>query len=534
MNVMLKEKEFEGWVLTHPIVVSSWNKLVDRLSSTRCLCCNRRLNQLDELESYKLNPQKQLLRIDHLYFLIVPRECVCGFQSPLYFVVNNLLLDEGKDECDLVLDEVSHFDRQEIARIVHPLQVVEEKFDLECRCLRGKVLRHQDRLEESYEIFRTLNEDYPEQWSVMFELALSEDLWQLPLAACKHYRECIELQPLSREAWYNLGRVLHRLGQKEEARFCFIRHYRLQGITEETKRMFGENDFKSDINNLQFNGAKSNTEREILARRQGMFGEITVVQTETIRSLQIEQQVQGGMWLEVASDINGRKDRCDVYPSSPYVTGCLLAGCYQSSAHGLVLGLGAGVGVIGLLQNFSSMKLTVIEIDPVMIETALEYFPVLSEFVRQGRLRIVQGDAVSYVLENDPEIKFDFTFVDIYVGEAKVVKEILLPEFIEKLVSISDLILVNCVCCLGDALSEELITLFTHCGAPITKIYPIGTILSENNESRNWILSNKVIEQGAFTPYAGDDSFLASAYRIDVKFMLNHAISVSSKSEGRH
>ncbi|MCJ8267991.1 MAG: hypothetical protein MJK04_01150, partial [Psychrosphaera sp.] len=151
---------------------------------------------------------------------------------------------------------------------------------------------------------------------------------------------------------------------------------------------------------------------QILATAAGLFGEVTVAQTDDRRYLAIEQEREGSFWL-----VDGQPG---YLPASAYVAGFLPAGCHfnanVTATRALMLGLGAGAGVIALLSNFSRLHITVVEIDPAIIELSCRYFPLLTQYINSGRLSIICQDAISYV-QTHTTTNYDFAILDIYQGD---------------------------------------------------------------------------------------------------------------------
>ncbi len=75
----------------------------------------------------------------------------------------------------------------------------------------------------------------------------------------------------------------------------------------------------------------------------------------------------------------------------------------------LILGLGAG-GIVSLVKKqWPGVKITGVEIDPVMVKLGKKYF-------RLGGVDIEVGDAKEYVEKNEGKVKFDLILVDTYLG----------------------------------------------------------------------------------------------------------------------
>ncbi len=90
----------------------------------------------------------------------------------------------------------------------------------------------------------------------------------------------------------------------------------------------------------------------------------------------------------------------------------------------LVLGLATGTVAKIIAQKYSPVKITGVEIDPVMLDIGQRYF----ELKQIPHLEIINLDARRYVL--DAKGKFDVVLVDLYVGDQ-------LPKFVYSLQFIS-------------------------------------------------------------------------------------------------
>lgn len=152
-------------------------------------------------------------------------------------------------------------------------------------------------------------------------------------------------------------------------------------------------------------------------QREGKFGTVTVSDGLISRSLKINSEVQGEAYHhpslhDVMPWIEGSERAPGPVSKSTYQLGWLLAGVVNPQLTGLMIGLGSGAGASSLLYNFPGADLTIIEIDPVIIECALEGFPILQEFINQGRLEIRCMDANDL----DSTDKYDVGFIDAYTG----------------------------------------------------------------------------------------------------------------------
>lgn len=83
----------------------------------------------------------------------------------------------------------------------------------------------------------------------------------------------------------------------------------------------------------------------------------------------------------------------------------------------LILGLGGGTLINILKKSYPEIEITVIEIDPVMIKIAGDYFGIKSN----SFLKIIHADAFNWVKNNRVE-KFDLIIFDLYLGTKNPVK----------------------------------------------------------------------------------------------------------------
>ncbi len=94
----------------------------------------------------------------------------------------------------------------------------------------------------------------------------------------------------------------------------------------------------------------------------------------------------------------------------------------------LILGFGAGSIVAPLRRLWPEVKITGVEIDPVMIKIANRYFP-----ENLAEVEVIRGDALSFIercLKNN--LSFDLIVVDCYIGDTE-------PESIKKIDTLKDL-----------------------------------------------------------------------------------------------
>jgi len=154
---------------------------------------------------------------------------------------------------------------------------------------------------------------------------------------------------------------------------------------------------------------------KLLKSYKGQFGPIHIIEDDDSRRLSINEQVQGRAFMSPSAavvDVTLRGP--GPVAQSSYTYGWLLAGVHKPFGSGVMIGLGSGIGAVQLLYNFPKIDLTIIEIDPVMIEAALAWFPLLQHYIDKGRLNIICGDANRELLTLGSE--FDFGFCDAYTG----------------------------------------------------------------------------------------------------------------------
>jgi spermidine synthase len=86
----------------------------------------------------------------------------------------------------------------------------------------------------------------------------------------------------------------------------------------------------------------------------------------------------------------------------------------------LVIGGGDGGTVREVLKHSEVREVTLVEIDPMVVDASLEYLPTLSEGLRDPRTEIIYGDGVQFVADSLPET-YDIILVDSTdpIGPAK-------------------------------------------------------------------------------------------------------------------
>lgn len=78
----------------------------------------------------------------------------------------------------------------------------------------------------------------------------------------------------------------------------------------------------------------------------------------------------------------------------------------------LMLGLGGGTAINILRESYPKVEMTAVEIDPVMIKIAEEYFGIKND----SCLKIINADAFNWLKRQNGNRKYDFILFDLYLG----------------------------------------------------------------------------------------------------------------------
>jgi precorrin-6B methylase 2 len=216
-----------------------------------------------------------------------------------------------------------------------------------------------------------------------------------------------------------------------------------------------------------------------------------------------------------------------IVPSSPYVYGWLLAGVDQPYGSGLMIGLGSGAGVIALLSNFVNFDLTVVEVDPVMVEVALRNFPLLDYYLNQGRLNIVIADANEYLKTSD---HFQVGFADAYDGGGSFK---LIDSYIPALCQKCDAVILNVI---DSPVAQHLAAVAAVCeenGHPIQMVMRASApeTIGREMPKANYIMTSQALslqDIDAFIPFANLTEPAAEYGRTCWNMMISSALQVGS------
>lgn len=244
----------------------------------------------------------------------------------------------------------------------------------------------------------------------------------------------------------------------------------------------------------------------IISKSTGLFGDIWLLDDSGKRMLSIGHQVQGSCYHQPAGPEG-------IVPgpvaASTYMLGWLLAGASNPNSSGLMIGLGSGCGAVALLNSCPGVDLTVVEIDPAIVEMAHQGFPLLDYYQDQGRLQIVTDDATAYLAQADQRDTWDLCLADAYCGS----NDAHLPEeLLYHLCQRCTHLWLNCI----DAPGGRKIAAAQHylalAGKPVVWTKPLGT----GTAQQNIILSTQVPEVAGFVAYPDCEGATVEAARAAV------------------
>jgi len=103
----------------------------------------------------------------------------------------------------------------------------------------------------------------------------------------------------------------------------------------------------------------------------------------------------------------------------------------------LLFGFAGGSIITPLRKKWPDANITAIEIDPVMIKLAREYFPQNTKGVK-----LINGDAIKFITKLKAEKAYDLVIVDCYIGSTQPQQSTLIP-FLVKLKILAGTVLLN-------------------------------------------------------------------------------------------
>ena len=241
----------------------------------------------------------------------------------------------------------------------------------------------------------------------------------------------------------------------------------------------------------------------VLAVAQARFGPLTIQDRNNTRILTLNGQVQGGSFLAPSAEIvrPGLKGPGPV-SSSAYTTAWLAAGALHPKGRMLMVGLGSGAGAVAALYNFPGLTIDVVEIDPVVVEHDMEWFPLVAHYVVEGRLNLHTGDAQEFVstLETD----YDVLCSDGYTGGSSIA--VGGNAFYEAARKHCAEIWLNLIGTPNSSkMNAEFDALHAAAWSPETVYRPGTQLHTDLTRPRNWIVTSEIPDAktlDAFLPYA--------------------------------
>ena len=259
---------------------------------------------------------------------------------------------------------------------------------------------------------------------------------------------------------------------------------------------------------------------ETRARAQARFGPLVVQDYDGVRQLILNGQVQGGAALQPSSEVirSGLRGPGPV-STCAYSTGWLAAAAANPEASMLMIGLGSGAGAVSVLFNFPDVTIDVVEVDPVIMEHALEWFPLVAHYVDTGRLRIHIADATDFV--SAQETKWDLLLSDGYTGgNALAVGG---SKFYDQARKCCGEIWLNWIGVVnGIRMMREFDSLHAAGWSPETVFVPGFKPYPDLTKPRNWILTSQIPDAEAmdvFVPYTALDNYDNQEARVMIDTM---------------
>lgn len=257
----------------------------------------------------------------------------------------------------------------------------------------------------------------------------------------------------------------------------------------------------------------------------GLFGTIIVADEHGCRSVLLKNVREGCSFLDPsASIVSSELVGPGPISGCAYALSWLVPGLLFPTGSGLMIGLGAGAGAVQLLYNFPDLDLTVVEIDPVMIQVAVTYFPLVDYYQNIGRLKIVQSDAASYVTQCVD--KFDFGCADAYTGEQSMV-----DDFLPGMCKLCNSIYVNYIGALNDLQLSKTVEVMSDAQLQPEDLFCTSKLHVESPDvNANWCIASHCPSMDVldrFIPFAAlDDDIPAVEWSRNMwSFMLSTSVA---------
>ncbi|NER34438.1 MAG: hypothetical protein F6J93_10505 [Oscillatoria sp. SIO1A7] len=446
-----------GLSVQHAYRPSSDSEALSNYNSHPCVACGAK-------EFAESLPEAGTLQLGSILFKTLPKPCsCCGYTNEVFFIVNNLLhqLDSAVPRAE------------EAIALARDNGILPDPF-LEEQFLASKIAIHQGKLDAAAAINWQIADRLPQSFLPFYSLGFIYGRQERYLDSLEAYEEALKRNPKHSESLANKAAMLMRLSRLREA-----------GIAYEQWR------------------AMNPEETVVLAVEEGMFGTVKVTDTAEFRTLWIGNQSQGTVCKKPAA--NECEPTCrpgpGFLPNSFFAIGFLLVGCKLPHSSGLVLGLGCGAGIVMSLACFPQTRLTVVEIDPVVIRLCLTFFPLVQHYIDAGRLEIVEADAEAFLASNRKQ--FDFIQLDMYQGNNEFSPQYGSVEFVKLMKTSAPLLFANIIGKLDEPHLHRVLAAFDEAGDPIHSLYPSLPIDEKETTYKNWLgLNHDVVIPADFIPFA--------------------------------
>ncbi len=261
--------------------------------------------------------------------------------------------------------------------------------------------------------------------------------------------------------------------------------------------------------------------------REGLFGPVGVVDTAQARRFSIGGVLQGASLLKPsATDVD------PALPAGPgpvietrYQLAWLLAGQRYPAGRGLMIGLGGGSGVVGLLHQFPELSLDVVDVDPRVVEMALEFCPLLKSYEKAGRLTLTVADGEEFLKGLDA--KYDFVIADIVV-DGDEIELLTSSSFIRSLAGASREVWLHVFGSIWDGYLHEVLEEFDETEQAVAWLFSPVRPDIQMPAHRNWIATTAAMElpdPRGFVPFVELRGPQVAAIREGYAKLVAHAIT---------
>lgn len=250
-------------------------------------------------------------------------------------------------------------------------------------------------------------------------------------------------------------------------------------------------------------------------RRQGKFGTIEVRDEAQRRTLYLQNQPQGASYLRPSAQVvNPGFPPGEPGPvsSAAYALGWLVGAVHNPCASVLMIGLGSGAGAVQLLYNFPDVDVTVVEIDPVMVQMAIDHYPLITYYMDLGRLNIVIEDANDYLRGKLDQ--WDYGCADAFTGKSATV-----DSFLPRMCRRCDEVYINIIDRLAGPSMESVINQLGEGGREVAEVFKAvrPEYYGAFSAQSNWIATTQEPDFPAlasFAPFCDIDDAHAHESRV--------------------